>query len=429
MPERFPFTRRQFLHTGLVAMSTAASIPTFLQHSAQAMANDSGGALASRPGVPEDRILVVVQLSGGNDGLNTVIPFGQREYYDNRPRINIADTDVIKLDKHAGIGLHPSLAALRQMMDNGTASVIQGVGYPNPNRSHFASMDIWHTGDTLGGRGLGWVGKAMDQVRATQGEIDSVACVCIGAQAPLAAQGHHVKPISFEHAELFRWSGSDLHPALSEPYDGLNRNIESAAADDPQAAFVLRTAMDAQVASDRIRAAARQQPLTSFPAGRLANQLRMVAAMIRAGLPTRVYYVALGGFDTHANQVFSHGNLLREFAVAMRAFYAELAAMRQQDRVLSLAFSEFGRRVNQNASNGTDHGAAGPVFMFGDMIQPGLLGTHPSFDTLDRGDLAYNLDFRCIYAAVLDQWMKIDSRRVLGQAFKPADVIQRRVRT
>ncbi|MBI1337025.1 MAG: DUF1501 domain-containing protein [Phycisphaera sp.] len=425
-----PFSRREFLQSGLVVVSTVATMPVFLRNSAAVLAADNlNSALASRPGNPDGRILVVVQLSGGNDGLNTVVPFGSRDYYNARPVIAIRENEAIAIDKTQGIGLHPSLRPIADMIGDNRAAVALGVGYPNPNRSHFASMDIWHTAETNGGRGLGWIGQAMDQSQAVlkkQGkELDSTCCVCIGSEAPLAAQGKRVKPVSFQNANLFRWTGSDLHPALKKEYDHLNRDIPDAAAssgNDPSA-FVLRTALDAQLASDRIRKAVAQQSITSFPGGSLANQLRMVASMIRAELPTRVYYVSIGGFDTHAGQTGRQNTLLREFATATSAFYDELKAMGQQDRVMTMAFSEFGRRVQQNASNGTDHGTAGPVFLMGPMVKPGLIGTYPSLTELDKGDLKYNLDFRCLYAAILDNWMKIDSEAALGKRFQPADVL------
>lgn len=426
------FTRREFLQTS-VALSTISTMPSFLHMSASAIAAP-GESLGNAPGRPDDRILVVVQLSGGNDGLNTVVPFGEKIYYDARPRIAIRESDLLVLDKQAGIGLNSALAPIKDMYDNGMATVIQGVGYPNANRSHFASMDVWHTGDTRGGRGVGWIGGALDTWQTTRKRtVDATACVCIGREAPLAAGGRNVKPVAFENANLFRWVGSDLHSSLGPTYDKLNREGapgnpgNPGGAGDSQAAFVLRTALDAQVATDRIRAAVAKGSVTSFPGGALADQLRMVGSMIRAGLPTRVYYVALGGFDTHANQTFAHGRQLGEFATAVKAFYAELEAIGERSRVLTMAFSEFGRRVTQNASNGTDHGAAGPMFLFGDMINPGIVGSHPSLADLDNGDLAYGTDFRCVYASVLDQWMKIDSTKVLGKGYKPAAVISGKV--
>ncbi|MCE9589568.1 MAG: DUF1501 domain-containing protein [Planctomycetes bacterium] len=424
MPDDTTYTRREFLG-GLAVLSTAATLPLFLNSSAQVLADEAPSRVKNAPGTPDDRILVVVQLTGGNDGLNAVVPFGMREYYDARPRLAIAEQDVLRLDGSTGIGLNPEMTDLKAMIGDGRAAIIQGVGYPNPNRSHFTSMDIWHTADPAGGRGVGWIGRMLDERSAANaGRIDATACVCIGRKAPLAAEGRSAKPVNFENANVFRWVGGDLHPALAAEYRVLNHADVPPARDDA-AAFVLRTAMDAQVASDRIRKAVAQGPVTAFPGGRLADQLKMVSSMIRAGMPTRVYYVELGGFDTHANQGPTQGRNLREFSAAVRAFYHELDAIGQAQRVFTMAFSEFGRRVGQNASNGTDHGTAGPAFLFGDMIRTapnGLIGEHPSLNAqkLDNGDLVHTADFRSLYASVLDNWMKIDSRKVLGRAFKPA---------
>jgi uncharacterized protein (DUF1501 family) len=401
-------------------VSTVSTVPIFLSRSSSVLAQ-SAGPLPSTPGVPEDRVLVVVQLSGGNDGLNTVIPYGVDDYYKSRSFLAVKEADLIQLDTSAGIGLHPSLRPLEEMVGKGLAGIVQGVGYPNPIRSHFASMDVWHTGDTLSNKGEGWVGKAMDTLH---GQDDTaLACVSLGSEAPLATQGRLVKPVTFERPEMFRWSGRDLHPALSEAYDHVNAAAVPADDADPTG-FILRTAMDAQVASDRVRKAVDRKPETNFPRTGLAQQLRMVSSMIRAELPTRVYYVAMGGFDTHANQGGQHARLLTEFSQAMSAFYQELEATGHRSRVMTVAFSEFGRRVRQNASGGTDHGTAGPMFLFGEQVNAGLIGAHPSLTDLDNGDLIHHTDFRSVYASVLDRWMKIDSSATLGRAFDHADVLR-----
>lgn len=419
MSDLSAYTRRQFLRSGLAMVSTVSSVPIFLSRSSNIMAQ-AAGPLPSNPGVPEDRVLVVVQLSGGNDGLNTVIPFGKDNYYKNRAGIAVRESELITLDTNQGIGLHPSLRPIHEMIGNGMGAVVQGVGYPNPIRSHFASMDVWHTGETLTSKGHGWIGKAMD---TTHGQMDtSLACISLGAEAPQATQGRLVKPVAFDKPQMFRWSGRDLHPAMNDAYDQVNQPAQMPA-NDP-AGFILRTAMDAQVASDRVRKAVGESSLTSFPGNSLARQLKMIAAMVRAELPTRVYYVAMGGFDTHANQAGQHARLLDEFATAMDAFYKELKATGHQQRVLTVAFSEFGRRVKQNASGGTDHGTAGPMFLFGPQVKSGLVGKHPSLSKLDDGDLVHHTDFRSVYASVLDQWMKIDSTAALGKPYKPADVLR-----
>jgi uncharacterized protein (DUF1501 family) len=440
---RHPLTRREFLTAGVTLVGAAASVPTFLTHTAWAM-SDPDSAVQSKPGVPDERILVVIQLSGGNDGLNTLVPYRWDEYYKSRPAIAVPRDQVLRLTSAAEVGLHPSMSALKAMFDDGRCAIVQGVGYPNPNRSHFASMDIWHTGDALhgagGGRGVGWIGQALDQAALPDGRAEPCACVSIGDEIPLATVGKSVKPIAFARANLFRWFGGDLHPRLATEYDRLNRAgvlDDSASMPSPgvtrqpqtirpgsAAAFVQRTALDAQLASDRVRDAVQGQTVTNFPGGALAGQLRTVALMIKAQMPTRVYYVALGGFDTHAGQTNRQPNLLREFAAAVQAFHHELKAQGQEQRVLTLAFSEFGRRVQQNASNGTDHGTAGPVFLLGPMVRPGLLGEYPSLNQLDQGDLIHTADFRSLYATILSRWLQADPTPILGQRFREADILR-----
>ena len=418
------FTRRRFLG-GMAMVSAAVTVPGFITGTTDAFA-DTTMRLTSKPGVPEGRVLVVVQLSGGNDGLNTVVPFGDANYHRARPGLAIGEKDALTLGARGidGVGLHPSLTSIKEMVEQGNAAIVNGVGYPNPNRSHFKAMDIWHSAETdeAKQRGRGWVGKAMDTAyplnrNGVAPAAAGMACVSIGNEAPMATQGKHISPVSFQQPEVFRWIGRDVHAALSTGYDTLHQDAPPVAEDDP-AAFVFRTACDAQVASDKVRAAVAGRTTTSFPRNNpLGQQLEMVSKMIRAELPTRVYYVNLGGFDTHAQQPARHTQLMTQFGQAMKAFYDELAATGHADRVVSVAFSEFGRRLRQNASNGTDHGVAGPCFVFGPAVKPGLHGSYPSLANLDQGDLVHTADFRSVYADLLDNWMKIDSNAALGRRF------------
>ena len=420
------YTRREFIHHGMAMMSTVATVPAFVQRSACAAAPVNDAApVRNRPGVPEDRILVVIQLSGGNDGLNTVVPYEDDIYYRVRPTLALPAGEVLPLSKGSGLALHPRMSAMRELFDEGLMTIVQGVGYPNPNRSHFVSMDIWHAGDTRGNRGVGWLGKALDDVAPKTRN----AFISVGHDAPLVGHGTQTTPVSFDRPEIFRWIGSDLYDALEDPYQRISREQFGgvAAKDDDQAAFVRRTALDAQVASEQVRLAVERGPVTKFPNGELSEQLSTVAAMIRSGLPTRVYYVGLGRFDNHAGQAGVHGGQLEQFSVAVRAFQQALKATGDDRRVLTVAFSEFGRRVAENASRGTDHGAAGPMFLFGPMVRPGVVGASPALAEVDeRGDLKYGVDFRAVYAAVLGGWMKADSSRVLGQRFRPATVLNER---
>jgi len=435
------WTRRQFLHTGLMMTSATLTIPMFLQRSASAMSLQAAGR-RSVPGVPDERVLVVIQLGGGNDGLNTVVPFGDANYYRARPGIAIPERQVLRLGSDHAVGLHPTMTGLKDLYDSGLLSVVQGVGYPNPNRSHFASMDIWQTANTSG-VGDGWLGRFFDNqcsgspaadARTQNGQCGEIG-IALGREAPLAMQGRQIKPIAFESPELFRWVGSDLHASLGSSYDELTGISAHREGHAPQASghhagsnaeFLTRTSLDAQVASEKIRAAVAKGTGANYPNTGLGRQLAMISAMIHAGLETRVYYATLGGFDTHAGQGGAqgqHANLVRQFSDAIKAFYDDLGATGHDQRVLTMSFSEFGRRVSQNGSNGTDHGTAAPMFLAGPMVRPGLLGDHPSLSDLDNGDLKFNLDFRSVYAGLLQDWLKADDRQILRGSFRPARVV------
>jgi len=432
-PNTPAYSRRLFLQQGIGFISLAATAPLFIQQSAKGMLLPLGSMLSAVPGVPEDHVLVVVQLGGGNDGLNTVVPYGNPAYYKSRQNIavpapgksgNNNQQGALKLDEHNGIGLHPNLSGLKELMDDGVAAIVQGVGYPNPNRSHFTSMDIWQTADT-GAKGYGWIGRYFDCT--CHGTPVPEGAVAIGHDSPLAMQGQIQKPVSFESAELFRWLGEDLdnNKSLKESYDKITRAGQlDKTSSESQLGFLTRTALDAQVSSERIRAAVAKRPLVAYPGGNLSRQLQIVGAMIRDGLPTRVYYVSLSGFDTHANEVPTHSNLMRQLGDSLNAFYKDLKAQGNSSRVLTMCFSEFGRRVGSNASGGTDHGTAAPMYFVGEMMKPGLLGDHPSLTDLDEGDLKFNVDFRSIYASVLEDWMGAPSEKVLGKQFRKAKIIR-----
>lgn len=428
------FSRREFVQTGLVLASASLMLPSFLQRSAFGLTQAQPG-MSSIPGVPEDRILVVIQLSGGNDGLNTVVPYQDSAYYKARPGISIKDDRVLKLSKSA-VGLHPAMAGVADLYNDGLLSLVQGVGYPNPNRSHFKSMDIWHTADNNTASGDGWLGRYFDSECCGKGkgesgrpEANPQAGMAIGREAPLAMKGRVVIPISFESPDLFRWTGRDVDGGLTDPYqkitsNGMTENMDP----ESNAGFLTRTALDAQVSSATIRKAVATKPRVAYPDGELSRQLSMVASMIAAGLKTRVYYVSLGGFDTHSGQGGEngrHANLLRQFGSGLKAFYADLKAQGNDGRVLTMSFSEFGRRVGQNASQGTDHGTAAPMFLAGPMVKAGVFNDHPSLTNLDSGDLKYTVDFRTVYASVLENWLKADSKKILEGSYSPAGVLKK----
>ncbi len=424
--ERQPFTRRLFLQRGLALASLASTVPLFIEESAHGLLGNP--LLSSNPGVPDERVLVIVQLGGGNDGLNTVIPYGDDQYFRARPTIALRAPGAaaqggqqasLELSRERGIGLHPNLTGFKELLDAGELSVVQGVGYPNPNRSHFTSMDVWQTG-RLDAKGSGWIGRYFDHT--CNGTPVPEGAVAIGRTAPLAMQGDIQKPVAFENPALFRWVGEDLSEKLKDPYDAITRaGVLDGAGEGTQKAFLMRTALDAQVASDKIRAAVAKRPLVTYPGTPLARQLQTIGAMIRDGLPTRVYYASMGGFDTHGGQLGTHANLMRQLGDAVLAFQRDLREQRNEGRVLTMVFSEFGRRVKQNASGGTDHGTAAPMFLVGPAARPGVFGRHPSLVDLDQGDLRYGVDFRSVYTAILEDWMQAPAERILrGRFEKPA---------
>jgi len=393
-------SRRNFLKGGLAGLSLASTAPHFLHLTARAFAGEGPAA--------GDRVLVVLQLSGGNDGLSTLVPFGDAAYYASRRATAIREAEVLKID--GLVGLHPNLKRLRAILDEGRLAVVQGVSYPNPNRSHFKAMDIWHTADPRGRMvDTGWIGRAVDACCPDASNPNLV--VNVGSSVPYALEGRVHKPVSFENPDGYRWSGN---PRDREKFEELNGAAREQIERD--VAWLHRIAADARGSAAAVRKAADgYKPKAEYPRAQVAQHLRTVAALVAGGLSTRVFYVSAGGFDTHNNQRTRHDNLMRDLDAALGAFTEDLRAQGLSDRVLLLGFSEFGRRVAENGSGGTDHGVAGPMFLLGEKVRGGLHGKQPSLTDLDRGDLKMQVDFRSVYATVLDGWMGMDAKKVLGQ--------------
>jgi uncharacterized protein (DUF1501 family) len=427
-------TRREFLRTSMLGAAVSLSLPVFLQKTfftLDAMAADS--AIQTATG-KDGTILIVLQLAGGNDGMNTVIPYADDAYYRARPVIGIPKETVIKLNDYAG--LNPKLAGLKGLYDEGHLSILQGVGYPNPNRSHFRSTEIWQTAsDADKVEPYGWLGRYFDS--CCKG-ADPTVGVAIGNQLPQSFAAAEPTGVSFARPEQYRWLNGDKTGESEQIYRELNspQDMQALDANDggsiaslagasapgrrPESTleFLQRTALDAQVSSDKVLAIARKFPAgVSYPRSALGDSLNLVGRMIAGGLATRVYYVSQGGYDTHVNQAATHSRLMGELNDALVAFAQDLTAQGNFGRVMLMTFSEFGRRVAQNASNGTDHGAAAPMFIMGGGIKPGMFGKYPSLSALNAGDLAYNVDFRSVYATVLDRWLRAPSHQVLGRQF------------
>ena len=417
-------TRRVFLQRGLTLLAAAPTVPAFLDQTVMAMANPLDTPLTQQASGKDGKILVVVQLGGGNDGLNTVVPFADDVYHRVRPGIRHDPKTLHKINDTTA--LHPNLRPLMDLYERGSMAVVQAVGYPNPNRSHFRAMDIWHSAQPEREQpASGWLGRYFDNTCAGA-QPDPNAGVNLGDTLPLAIQGERVTPLSFERPESYRYRGIE-----QRRFEALNRigvkgkGAKPASGPSSQLDFLHRTAMDAQISSDEIvRVTQDHRPSADYPRGELGDGLRLVAGMIRGGLPTRVYYVHLGGFDTHANERGRHDRLMQTLADSVGAFWADLKAQKNDERVLMMTFSEFGRRVAQNASGGTDHGAAAPMFLFGPRVKGGLYGNNPSLTDLDNGDVKHQVDFRSVYATVLQGWLDTPSKPVLGQQFKLLPIVK-----
>lgn len=410
-------TRREFVKKGLTMVAVGWTAPSFITRTALAMNNPWDVAqVSSRPGVPDDRILVVVQMGGGNDGLNTIIPFTNDAYHRARPNLAVPQKDVIRVTDE--LGFHPGLAKVKDLYDKGAMAVIQGVGYPNPSRSHFKSMEIWHTADPEG-RVIryGWIGRYFDS-KCPVCEQPTVG-VNVGPSMPLAMQAEGGMGVSLENPEAFQWM-SALNGIGAREEQELFRLLNAPAPNEPGTIDFLRhTAMNAYVSSEKVRDSVRgYRGGVEYPNSRFAASLRLIAQMIAGKLPTKVYYAHMTGFDTHAGQRGPHENLLQQLAEGVAALYRDLEAQGNAERVLVLAFSEFGRRVAENGSGGTDHGTAAPMFVFGKALKGGLYGQQPSLTDLVDGDLKHGFDFRAVYATVLDRWLGVDPQKILGRNFE-----------
>jgi uncharacterized protein (DUF1501 family) len=393
MLSRRSFFSRAVSSPTLVAL--ASTVPGFLARSAH----------AAKPAA-DDRVLVVIELNGGNDGINTVVPYRDEGYERHRSATRLATRDLIKIDDQ--VGLHPSMSDAARLLNDGKLAIVQGVGYPNPNRSHFESMRIWHTArpDAADAAGSGWIGRVLDGRVGTPSS--GPGAIFVGSYpSPVAVRGRRSAAIALDRTDDFLLvEGAARHSLRREAGD-----------DDELTAFIRRSTLDAYATADRMATIGRVAPGRRYPATRLAGGLEQISRLIKAGIGARFYYVIQGGYDTHSGQLFTHANLLQELSGALGAFLDDLTTARLAERVAVLCFSEFGRRVADNGSSGTDHGTAGPILLAGTGVRPGLVGRTPSLTDLEDGDLKVGLDFRRVYAAVLQSWLGLPAGPALGGAF------------
>ncbi len=419
-------TRREFLHKSMIA-GTSLALTTLGPRSWLT-------ELAAQAG-RQNRILVVIQLSGGNDGLNTVVPFKDSAYYAARPKLAIAANEVIKLSDDQG--LSPALRSLEKLFEDGRMSIVQGVGYAQPNRSHFESMDIWHSCQPKTERSsTGWIGRWLSQIKSATSNrnpldargYDNWALHLGHEQQPLALVSRDATTPSIASREQFRLQLGDRETLKRELLQLSQPSEQSSSPADPAdlLGFVQTSTQSAVQASQRLEAALKANATQdSFPKTLLGEKLATIAQLIISEMETRVYYVTLDGFDTHAQQPAAHSALLRQWADALSAFHDRLTQAGQGNRVLTFTFSEFGRRVAENASDGTDHGAAAPVFLSGPSMRAPLVGEQPSLTNLDDGDLKFHTDFRSVYATLISRWFQsdVDRQAILGGDYPLLDVL------
>lgn len=402
--------RRDFLKD-LTMISATLSAPTFLVRSLQ-------GAGVSAAG----RILVVIELAGGCDGLNTIVPYTNDFYYQERPSLAIDPQSVLPLDDQ--LGFHPSLTGFKELYDSGNMAIIQGVGYPNPNRSHFRSRDIWHTAEAEEIGTNGWLAKYFDSLQSS----GSLQGINIGGRVPKAMISESGSSPSISSIDTYR-----LQTDRRYPEDAANKNaaFQSILSEPPTLfppfqEYVTKTVLDATFSSAEILEGQENYHSTiEYPDTAFAGNLKTIAQIIAADIGATVFYATISGFDTHAGQVDptnpgvgTHSDLLETLSLAVKAFWDDMREMGLENDVLIMSFSEFGRRVSQNASDGTDHGTANQMFLFGANINPGLYGEQPSLDPQDLdpiGDLLHNVDFRSVYSTVLGNWLEVDPAPLIGE--------------
>jgi uncharacterized protein (DUF1501 family) len=407
-------TRRQFIKHSAMYSALGAVAPQFLTHTAEA-------AVQQISGFDTDRVLVVVQLGGGNDGLNTVVPYGDDAYHNARPNIGLEKDSLLKINDY--VAFNKQLAGLKGVYDDGHLGVIQGIGYPNPDRSHFRSMEIWHTAsDSDEFSSKGWIGHYFDH--ECSGSARPQVGLAFGKEQPQAFNGEKGFGVSLEDPSKFGWrpgKGIDTENNFAKINEGGSPDSSS------NIDFLRHVTSNAIMSSNEVQEAASKAG-KDMPAQRGGKQplnrtLAGVASLIKHELATRIYYVSIGGFDTHANQKGAHANLMTQVSQGLSEFQAQLKKDNTSGRVTTMIFSEFGRRVKENLSGGTDHGTAAPMFLMGENVNPGLHGAYPSLTDLDKGDLKFTTDFRSVYAAMLNDWFRVDSKTILGNNIAPLDII------
>jgi len=405
--------RRSFLRTSLGVAVLGGALPTAFMRAAYAQTLPALGRT-----IDPTNVLVVVQMGGGNDGLNTVVPWSDDNYHRVRPVIGIAENTVLKLNDR--IGLNPALASLNELYAQGRVAIVQGVGYERPNRSHFEATQIWETASPERPVGTGWLGRTLDREYPLGTKPPTLfPAVALGDTLPAALVAGHVDVAAIGAINGYAYNTvKDVKRQAGVLYDGAK------AGGSPYLELISETARQAYHGGDVLRAKiANYSSSVTYPTDAFSNQLKLAAQLIGSDVGTRIIFVSIGSFDTHTQQRAQQDRLLKYMGDGLLAFYRDLAAHGNDRRVLTMTFSEFGRRVAQNASNGTDHGTAMPLFVVGGGVKGGIYGDHPSLTDLDAGDLKFHTDFRSVYATMLESWLGRTSGDILGGTFATLPIV------
>ncbi len=367
----------------------------------------------------KDPVLVVLQLSGGNDGLNTIIPYTNPLYNDNRPAVRVPDDQVLQINDT--VGFNPAMAPMKRLYDEGKLAIIQGIGYPSPSRSHFRSMDIWHTCEPEKVGDEGWLGRAISELDPTKENV--LTGVNFGRGLPRAMAAPGVPVASVGNLESYGvLTGIEIEEQRAKALDVFSRVYSPMIGQGPVLDYFAHTGLDALKGADILSTAPESYSSTiEYGSDSVAQYMRNIAQVHLANLGTRVMYTTApyNSFDTHAGELANHTKLWSETSNAVADFYDDLKEHNAGDNVVLLVFTEFGRRVHDNGS-GTDHGAGGVAFVIGDAVKGGLYGEYPSLEAnkLNEGDLAFNNDFRGLYATLLEKWMGLDSKPIINGSFE-----------
>jgi uncharacterized protein (DUF1501 family) len=392
-------SRRKFIASTAMA-SAAWLIPRFLQAAGRQLTGCFSG-----------NRLVIIQLSGGNDGLNTVVPYQDDLYYRLRPVLSLPSDQLIPINDQAA--WNGALLPLHRLYENGQVAILNRVGYPNPDLSHFRSMDIWHSASgseqTLT---TGWIGRYLDAV-CQQGKAHTA--MEFDDTLSMVMKGEHSSGLALNHPENFYRLTRTVFKNHQAHNPTRNETLD----------YLYKVMADASESAEIISRMSRQRQVSgSYPANEFGRDLKTIASLILSGLDTIFYYVSLSGFDTHVNQLNRHNQLLKTLADGLAAFCQDLKQGNEFNNTIIMVFSEFGRRVKENASRGTDHGAANVMLLLGGALkQPGLFNPMPDLSQLEAGNLSYEIDFHAIYATVLDRWLKTDAEKIIGKKFESLPVI------